>query len=166
MKIMGIDPSLRCTGIAVVEILPGRMKPLHWDTFELLSAVDVPEAWIARQVWRRVEPWFDKVERVGIETPFLGFNPHVALRQAIMLGGITMLVPEDQLAKVVRVSPKQVKTVFGLKKDKEGKKHVVAAVESLLGTEGKNFLPLSKLAREAVCDAVGIAKAAYLLSGE
>lgn len=162
MIILGIDPSLRATGLAVIE-LDGIIRRLRWhDVVFFDSAVGLRETFIAEQIHLRLAQWIDHVNLVGVEWPFTRARAMVSIRQGALYGAICMGFPVDLRSSIVQVFPTQTRKAVNAA-TKGPKDVVVAAVERKYSID---WGEKSKAYREAVCDAIGVGHAAHLLAGE
>lgn len=162
MKILGVDPSLRATGLALVEF-PG-MKVLFHTWFNLPSAKDVDETWIARNIIRLGIPHWGDADMIGVEHAYLGKGSvRTFYRQGLLIGSLLGSLPEAHDCKVFHINPIQTKMSLGL--SGKAKKHeVVRKVEEVSRIEFEE--KATQGYREAVSDAIGVATATHILYGQ
>lgn len=157
---LGIDPSLKGTGLAVVEF--GVQDRVLWTgDFFLPTAKEVAEQWIAKNVYRFIDHWFPQVEFVGIEQPVASFNAFTLIRQARMVGALYAFIPEVFWSKIIPIAPIQTKVALGL--EKGSKKNEV--VEAVCQRYGRSWVSAesSKLQVQSHADAIGVFCAARML---
>jgi Holliday junction resolvasome RuvABC endonuclease subunit len=162
MILLSCDPSLAATGLVLVERKP-RLRRL------LKSQVLSPARDLGFRT--RVKIILDamfvmcfktEVDSYGLEIPFLApgkqklstFSEQMGLAQIIRYTLLGHGADEDSL---VLVSPSQAKKAM-TGKGNATKEEVVETVQSLWGEVEGN-----KVRKEAICDAIAIAEAAYIL---
>jgi Holliday junction resolvasome RuvABC endonuclease subunit len=166
--VLGIDPSLRCTGLALVRFAGDQPPTLVGQSvFSMVSAKDVDPSWIADsviQTLRQMQLSSGRViDLIGMEVPIHAHNPGVLIRQARVIGNLDVLLSSFQ-PKRIDVNPVHTKQAFGLgrvaKKEEviERCKQMVPTYAEWLEREKPN-----KPVREAVADAVGVALAARVM---
>jgi Holliday junction resolvasome RuvABC endonuclease subunit len=162
MKLLGIDPSLAATGLVIVERNPRSRKLLRSQVLSparelgFRTRVKIILDAIFEMTFR------EEVGGYGLEIPFLApgkqklstFSEQMGLAQIIRYTLLGHGADEDSL---ILVSPSQAKKAIS-GRGNATKEEVIEAVEAHWGSvEG------TKKHREALCDAIAIAEAAYIL---
>lgn len=165
MRVLGIDPSPRRTGIALVsfskKIKPGQhihvvsYRVVHTDsTVHLVTVI--------QKVHKAIERYTDTCIKY-METPYLVNNPQVLMEQAGLFYGLQVLL-HGYPGEAIPINPNQVKTFLGIPYKERGNKDlVVKAVREMIG-DAQFLEEKTKLDREAICDAIGIACTGAFLS--
>lgn len=174
MRVIGVDLSLRLTGVVKLELgrsMNGSEPPIldvlecalvHSDTG--MDTLDV-----VAEVHEQVLQFLGKEELpVCIEVPVFNRNAGVLIQQSFLLGGVSALLDLDG-HRLAYVHPMSVKALLGIPRPKKGettdKSLVVQAVRDHIGDP--DFMEDSpKKDREAICDAVGVALVGAFSVGE
>ena len=169
MHVLGIDPSLRRTGIALVsfnkKIRPGQhISVISYRVVQTDTMDDLLE--VISRVYHCVERYSDSYVKY-IETPYLSKNPQSLMEQSGLFYGLQVLLHYNYggfSGKTTSVNPNQVKTFLGIPYKERGNKDlVVKAVREMVG-DAQFLEKKTKKDREAICDAVGIACTGAFLS--
>lgn len=151
-KVLGIDPSLRGTGLAVVEFSGGRGRWCASRTLKLGPKLSMVECLgrIAGEVRALVAAWQPQV--VAVEETIYVQNFRTAQILGAARGAAIGAVAADGLA-VFEYSPlriKQAVTGFG----RASKEQVARQVQALLGMEGALSYDEADAAAVAICHAL------------
>jgi len=133
--IMGIDPGLATTGVAVLKIRNGNPVEAGWDCLRTKAGVDFPDRLdtlyeAARKAIRKYGP-----DVIAMERLFFTKNVRTAMSVGHAIGVIVLSAAKEKV-KVVEYNPMQVKqAVTG--SGTSGKKDVAMMVTRLLGLESQ-----------------------------
>ena len=165
MRVLGIDPSPRRTGIALVsfrkKIKPGQhISVISHRVVETDPHTHLTE--VIRKTARAINHYTGDNRRY-METPYLGNNAQALMGQSGLFYGLQLLFP-GHFFGITPVNPNQVKTFLGIPYKERGNKDlVVKAVREMVG-DAQFLEEKTKKDREAVCDAIGIACTGAFLS--
>lgn len=167
MKIwVGIDPSMRMTGIAVVRESPREILRAFTVPSSLMDPIEIGKD-IAASLICEVLHVYEVIDGMGIETPFLGMHNNVAtMRNHVMLIAslLTSLdLREDFLwsKMIIRVDNKQAKKALGLVhgRNKIPKSDVIERILQIYPAQKEMISACKKPVQEAICDAIAVAEA-------
>ena len=162
MRVLGIDPSPRRTGIALVsfskKIKPGQR--IHVVSHKVICT-DTNDDLL--KIIRLVSHTITRMGTSGcgtcspfMETPYLGRNVQALMEQSGLFYGVQILL-DEYWKEAIPVNPNQVKTFLGIPYEERGNKDlVVKAVREMVG-DAQFLEEKTKPNREAICDAIGIA---------
>lgn len=165
MRIIGVDPSLRRSGLAKLEVekslngnQPRILDVLECAIVESDKNTDVLD--VIAEVHEQLLAFLDEEEiPVYIEVPIFGRNAGVLIQQGFLIGGVSSLLDMDGIRPRL-VHPMSVKAMLGIPKTPQGQKTdkglVVQAIRDRVG-DPDFLIDDTKMNREAVCDAIGIA---------
>lgn len=168
MDVIGVDPSLRRTGLAKLQLddpaarngsVPKIIR-VH-EAMSITSDTNAADLDVIAEVHEGILELGGDTIPVFIEVPYFARNASVLMRQAYLVGGISALLDMDDNRPVL-VNPSSVKALLGIPRGQWSNKDLV--VNAVRSRVGKDFLEeATKLDREAVCDAIGVALAGCFL---
>lgn len=111
---VGLDPSPKRLGWALVEVTETGRKPLDCGCFHMEQS---PQStlWAQKGVIRKVAEWGGAMTSVVIEKPYVGVSPAIALAIAETMGAVTVLSAAAwPKAHIYRLSPAEWRKRSGL----------------------------------------------------
>lgn len=166
MYVIGVDPSLRRSGLVKLELesprngsQPRILNVLECAIVESDKGTDVLD--VVAEVHEQLLAFLaeDAQVPVCIEVPIFGRNAGVLIQQGFLIGGVSSLLDMDGIRPKL-IHPMSVKALLGIPKTPRGQKTdkglVVQAVRDRVG-DPEFLADDTKVNREAVCDAIGIA---------
>ncbi len=162
--ILGIDPSPRATGWALLQETQGT-RPKLYSSGWVPTAPKLENWHVARQIWAALAQPMTLASIIGIEQPLMMLHGNRFYQQAELIGMITGRMEDHVYKKVLFVSPMTAKATVNAAKiqkgatTKERKEKVIHEVENRFGKLDGSFEQ-----KAAIADSIAIAYAAYVLS--
>ncbi|HCF94495.1 MAG TPA: crossover junction endodeoxyribonuclease RuvC [Verrucomicrobia bacterium] len=163
IRILGVDPSLRCSGYGLIDVEGSRMRAVAWGIIKNKPELPISTCLlnIHRELSEKIELW--QPNQAAIENMFFFKNPSTAIR----LGearGVVMLALRLQLPEVYGYEPRKVKqSIVG--RGSATKPQVQMMVRQLLGLQGEK-LPADAADALAVAICHAFAKASPVFRSE
>lgn len=111
---VGLDPSPRRLGWALVEVTENGRKPLDCGCFSM-DPGPKSTLWAQKGVMRRVSEWGGVMTSVVIEKPYVGVSPAIALAIAETMGAVEVLSAAAwPKAQIYRLTPSEWRKRCGL----------------------------------------------------
>ena len=157
LLVVGIDPSLRCTGITALAF-PG---PKLVATAEVngVPLVNLSDRERADTIVAQIRRFIETVEGMGVPVELVGIETPVMNRNAKVYGRLVRLgeaIERGVARPIMQVTPSEVKLALA-GRGNATKDQMVRAAED----EFRVNLPGNKAGKEARADAIGVALAAY-----
>ncbi len=108
MRILGLDPGLRCTGWGVIEARPGRLTHVANGVVRTDSGADLPRRLlqIHRGLSEVIAEW--RPESAGVEETFVSRNAASTLKLG-QARGVVLLAPALEGLEVAEYAPNKIK---------------------------------------------------------